>query len=102
MLLGPRFEDQIGRRLRGAIVWWEDGSGKKRVSAAAVGTGIAAVELLDVELLRRKRGARAGLRAWRMKIAFVGGIAAPFAEAAPEAAERARDGFWNARHQSSP
>jgi hypothetical protein len=71
------------------IVWREDGSGKKRVSAAAVGTGIAAVELLDVELLRQKSGARDGLCAWRLKISLIGGIAAPFAEAAPEAAERA-------------
>src|ERR1700730_1944789 len=79
-----------------------NGSGKRRVSAAAVRTRIAAVELLDVEFLRRKRGARVGLRARRAKIAFVGGVTAPFAEPAPKAAERARDGFWNAGHQSSP
>ncbi len=77
-------------------------TGKKRVSAAAVGPGIAAVELLYIEFGRRKRGARAGLRAFRTKIAFVGRIAAPFAKTAPEAAEEARRGLCGVPHQSSP
>ena len=64
--------------------------GKKRASAAAVGTRIAAVELLDVELGRRERAALAGLRIFRTKIAFVGGISAPFAKAVPEAAQRGK------------
>src|SRR5882762_3129946 len=75
---------------------------QERVSAAAIGTGIASLELLEIELLRRKSRARAGLRARRAKIPLVGGIPAPFAEATPEAAQRARDGFRNAPHQSSP
>jgi hypothetical protein len=56
---------------------------REKISAAAIRTGIAAVELLDVELPGRKRPASAGLSRLRTKIEFVSGIAAPFAEAAP-------------------
>src|SRR5713101_2626225 len=54
-----------------------------RTSTAAVGARITAVKLFDVELGRRKCPARTGLPGFRTKIAFVGRISAPFAEAAP-------------------
>jgi hypothetical protein len=62
-------------------------------SAAAVRAGIAAIELLDVELLARQSGTTARLRVRGTKIDLIGGIAAPFAEAAPETAEQTRGGF---------
>src|SRR5260370_29665543 len=98
-------------------------------STAAIGPGIAAVELLDVEFGRREGAARAGLRAFRTQVAFVCGIAGPFtqptpnafchpvrptsenrqAEACPtsldaaaEAAQEAGGGVYGAFHQSSP
>lgn len=57
-------------------------------SATTVGTGIAAVELLDVKLGRRECGARSRVTS-RTKIGFVGSVAGPFAQAAPEAAKEA-------------
>src|SRR5258708_11846108 len=78
------------------------GLGKKGVTAAAVGLGIAAVELFHIELSRRKRGARTGLRAFRTEVAFVGRIAAPFAKAAPQAAQESACNLCSVSHQSSP
>src|SRR5260370_15207143 len=54
-------------------------------STAAIGPGIAAVELLDVEFGRREGAARAGLRAFRTQVAFVCGIAGPFTQPTPNA-----------------
>src|SRR5882762_850598 len=75
-------------------------------SATAIGLGIAAVELFDVELSRCEGAARTGVSGGRTKIPFVGCITAPFAEAAPEAApelaEEAEGGLGGTAHQSSP
>jgi hypothetical protein len=76
--------------------------GQTRISTAAVGPGIATVELLDVELLRAEPGTNTGLRERRMKVAFVGGIATPFPETLPETEQQARGGLSYASHQSSP
>src|SRR5260370_22634197 len=98
-------------------------------STAAIGPGIAAVELIDVKFRRREGAARAGLRAFRTQVAFVCCIAGPFTQptpnafchpvrptsenrqaeacptfldAAPEAAQEAGGGVYGACHQSSP
>src|SRR5258708_17419148 len=84
-------------------------------SAATVGARVAPVELLEVELFRGELWARRGARRRRAQIALIGGIAAPFAHAAPEAARPAgqarlspgqRKGYFDLRgdgaHQSSP
>jgi len=71
-------------------------------SAAAIGLGITAVELFHVELGRRELAARAELRAFRAKVAFVGRISTPLSKAAPEAAEETGRGFCGVAHQSSP
>ncbi len=73
-----------------------------RTSTAAAGPGIAAVELFDVELGRRECSARTGLPAFRTKVAFVGRVSAPFAKAAPEAAQETRRSHCGLFHQSSP
>src|SRR5260370_29909885 len=76
--------------------------GNQRVSAAAVGPGIAAIELFHIELGRRKCAARTRLPAFRTKVAFVSSIPTPFAKAAPEAAQETRRRLCGIAHQSSP
>jgi hypothetical protein len=70
--------------------------------ATAIGTGIAAVELLDIKLGRRECPARTGLPALVTKISFVGGVATPFAKTTPEAPKETRGVFCGTSHQSSP
>jgi len=75
---------------------------QEKSSAAAIGTRIAAVELLDVEFGRRKSAARTSLSVFRTKVAFVGRVSTPFAQATPEAAQETWRQLYGAFHQSSP
>jgi hypothetical protein len=93
-----RSENSTGERILGP----PNGDGKKRVLTAAIRPGIAAVELLHVELLGCKCGRRVATCCRRPKVAFVSGIAATFAKATPEAAKQAGNGFGSVGHQSSP
>src|SRR6266704_1879182 len=93
---------RIGRVYSRAAVESRSQSETWQVSAAPAGAEITPVELFDVELSWRECAARTGLRAFRTKVAFVGRIPAPFAKAAPEAAEKTGGGFRGVSHQSSP
>src|SRR5215472_4268314 len=73
-----------------------------RISAAAVGARIAAIELLDVKLRLAQSAAGPTTRTLRPQVAFVSGVPAPFAEAAPETAKKAFRAFCGVAHQSSP
>src|SRR5208282_6056028 len=69
------------------------GERKQEASAAAVGPGIAPVNLLDVKLFSAERGSLNGLPAFCAQIALVRGVAAPFPQTAPEAGKRAVNEF---------
>src|SRR6266403_658265 len=75
---------------------------QEKSSAAAIGLGIAAVKLFHVELSRRKSAARTSLSVSRTKVTFVGGVAAPFTQPTPHAAQEAGSSHRGAFHQSSP
>src|SRR5580700_10446467 len=75
---------------------------KQEASAAAVGPGVAAVDLLDVKLFRGERALLRALPAFCAQIAFVRSVPAPFPQAAPEAAKRPFREFCHLPHQSSP
>ena len=70
--------------------------------AAAIGARVAAIQLLDIEFLggQYAMGAKASCRG--MQIAFIGRVAAPFAETVPEKAKCSQCQLQRARHQSSP
>src|SRR5256885_11574851 len=70
-------------------------------SAAAVGAGVAALQLLEVKLPSGQSGACAGRSGNRAEILLVGGVAGPFAKAPPESPHAAPRNFLH-RHQSSP
>src|SRR5690242_19938079 len=71
-------------------------------SAAAIGPGIAPIDLLQVKLLGVELAAIRILPAACAQIAFVGGVAAPFSQATPEPAHRTYGDFCDQLHQSSP
>ncbi len=71
-------------------------------STAPIGARIAPIELFDVELAWREYAARAALSTFRTQVGLIGGIAAPFAETAPEVAKQTRSRLCGLAHQSSP
>jgi len=70
--------------------------------AAAIGAGVAAIQLLDVELFGGQHAMRTKSSCRGMQIALIGCVAAPFTYAVPENAKCLQCQLQRARHQSSP
>jgi hypothetical protein len=58
--------------------------------------------LLHVKLSLAQSATRAAMRGLGTQVTFVGGVTAPFAEAAPETADETFRSFGSFAHQSSP